>query len=97
MPLGWVVFSAILTVATIRSSMAFFGLFSTVTMAFLMNAIGYYNDSDENFIKAGGYFGLVASLLAWYIAFAEVWNGGNSYIHLPLGQFPWAERSYPHV
>ena len=67
-----------------------------------MLAIGYYDESNENFIKVGGYFGLIASLLAWYNAFAEVWNVGNSYIRLPPGQFPWAEnltidRRSPHM
>jgi len=61
-------------------------------MAFLILAIGYYNDSNESVIKVGGYFGLIAPLLAWYNAFAEAWNVGNSYLDLPLGQFPWAEK-----
>jgi hypothetical protein len=30
---------------------AFFGLFFTVTMAFLMLAIGYYDESNENLSK----------------------------------------------
>jgi len=92
MDLGWFVFSARLTICTIRSSIAFFGLFFTVTMAFLKFAIGYYDESNEVFIKVGGYFGLIASLLAWYNAIAEVWNIGNSDIRLPLGQFSWAEK-----
>jgi succinate-acetate transporter protein len=66
-------------------------------MAFLMLAIGYCDESNEIFIKVGGYFGLIASLLAWYNAFAEVLNVGNSYIPLPLGQFPWAEKGRLHI
>ena len=90
MALGRFIFSASLTICTIRSSIAFFGLFFTV--AFLMLAIGYYDESNEIFIKVGRYFGFIASLLAWYNAFAEVWNVGSSYVRLPLGQFPWAEK-----
>ena len=85
-------------VGTIRSSVAFFGLFFTLTMAFLLLAIGFYLGENMIWIKAGGWFGLVTALLAWYNAVASVWNEGNSYITVPLGKFPWAESqtSRPH-
>ena len=94
---GWGIFAALLTVSTLRSSVVFFALFSTVTIAFILLAIGYYLQENVNFIKAGGYLGLLVSFLAWYNAFAGVWNKGNSWITLPLGQFPWAEKGRPHV
>ena len=90
-------FTGFMTVGTLRSSVAFFGLFFTLTMAFLMLAIGYYRGKDTNFIKAGGYFGLITALFAWYNALSGVWNKGNSFIQLPVGQFPWAEKGHPHV
>lgn len=86
-----------LTVGTLRSSVAFFGLFLTLTIAFLMLAIGYYLGENTNWIKAGGWFGLVTALLAWYNALAGVLNEGNSYLTIPLGQFPWAEKGHAHV
>jgi succinate-acetate transporter protein len=95
--LGWCLFTGFLCVGTLRSSVAFFGLFFTLTMAFLMLAIGYYRGEDENFLKAGGYFGLFTALFAWYNAMAGLWNPGNSYISLPLGQFPWAAKGRRHV
>ena len=90
-------FTAFLTVATLRSSVAFFGLFFTLTMAFLMLAISNYMGGEVNFQKAGGAFGLVTAMFAWYNALAGVWNTSNSFITLPLGQFPWAEKGRPHV
>jgi len=93
----WCLFTAFLTVATLRSSVAFFGLFFTLTMAFMMLAISYYKGGDVAFQKAGGWFGLITALFAWYNAVAGVWNTGNSWITLPLGQFPWAEKGHPHV
>lgn len=83
--------------ATVRSSVAFFGLFSIVATTFLMLAVGYYRNSDENFIKAGGYLGLIGSVLAFYNAFAAVWNVEKSFFDLPVGEFPWAEKSRIHV
>jgi uncharacterized protein len=82
-----------LTVGTIRSSVAFFSLFLCLTMAFLLLAIGHYLGEDQDFLKAGGWFGLVTALLAWYNALAGLWNKGNSFITVPLGQFPWAENA----
>lgn len=41
---------------------------------------------------AGGVFGLITATLAWYNAAAGLWNKGNSFIQLPLGHFPWAEK-----
>lgn len=61
-------------------------------MAFLLLAIGYYRGEDETFLKAGGWFGLVTALLAWYNALAGLLNRGNSFITVPLGTFPWADN-----
>src|SRR5271170_3921821 len=94
---GWFIFTGFLTVGTLRSSVVFFGLFFTLTMAFLMLAIGYYIGDSKNWIKAGGWFGLITALFAWYNAMAALWNPGNSFIKLPVGQFPWAEKGHPHV
>ena len=64
-------------------------------LAFIMLAIGYYLGENESWIKAGGWFGLLAALFAWYNAVAALWNPSNSYIQLPMGQFPWAEKGRP--
>ena len=62
----------------------------------MLLAIGAYVN-NINFTKAGGWFGLLTALFAWYNAVAGLWNQSNSYIKLPLGQFPWAEKGRPHV
>jgi uncharacterized protein len=94
---GWGIFTFFLTVGTLRSSIAFFGLFFTLTITFILLAIGYYLNDNTNWTKAGGWFGLITALFAWYNAVAALWNPGNSFIKLPLGQFPWAEKGRPHV
>jgi succinate-acetate transporter protein len=94
---GWFMFTLFMTVATLRSSFALFGLFFTLTMAFMFLAIGYYKGADENFLKAGGWFGLITAMFAWYNAMAAIWNRDNSFIVLPVGQFPWAVKGRPHV
>jgi len=93
----WMVFTFFLTVGALRSSIAFFGLFFFLTITFMCLAIGYYLGESENWLKAGGWFGLLTALFAWYNAVAALWTTGNSFVKLPLGNFPWAEAGRPHV
>jgi uncharacterized protein len=95
--LGWSIFTWFLVVGTLRSSIAFFGLFFTLAIAFLMLSIGWFRGQDAAFIKAGGYFGLFTALFAWYNACAGIWHEGNAFFKLPLGQFPWAEKGRASV
>jgi uncharacterized protein len=89
--LGWFIFTVIMLVATLRTHLALFALFGTLTMAFLFLAIGEYSGMLI-FHRMGGGFGLITALLAWYNAAAGIWNTKNSFIKLPLGEFPWAEK-----
>jgi hypothetical protein len=81
-----------MTVGTIRSSITNFGLFLTLGFAFLSLAIGHYRGGDQVYLKMGGYLGLISASLGWYLVCAGIWNKGNSYITLPLGEFSWAEK-----
>jgi uncharacterized protein len=73
---GWFIFTTVLVLCTLRSTLAFFLLFFTLDMAFLLLAIGYLQAKDGTpdaaVIKAGGVFGLLASFAAWYNAFAGI-------------------------
>ena len=70
MYIGWGIFTFFLLIGTLRSSVAFFLLFFTLTLAFFMLATGYYLDENQSWIKAGGWFGLMTASLAWYNAVA---------------------------
>ena len=78
---GWFIFTFLLLICTLRSTLAFFLLFFTLDMAFLMLGIGYLqNDSGEpqaQLIKAGGGFGILAAFLAWYNALAGMADSSN--------------------
>jgi succinate-acetate transporter protein len=67
--IGWFIFTTILLICTLRSTVAFFLLFFFLDLAFLMLAIAHFQTSDgmENIPcnKAGGYFGLFAAFMAW--------------------------------
>jgi len=95
---GWFVFTTILLLCTLKSTVAFFLLFFTLDMAFLMLAIAYMNenaahDPNPSCVKAGGAFGLAAAFLAWYNALAGIADTSNSFFIIPVAHFPWSEKS----
>jgi succinate-acetate transporter protein len=47
---------------------------------------------NENVIKAGGFFALLAAFLAWWCAFAGIADDSNSFFIAPALYFPWSER-----
>lgn len=80
---------------TIKTNWAFFLLFFFLDMAFLLLAVGHFEEPalgkvNEALIKAGGFFGLLAAFLAWYNAIAGIANESNSFFRFPLGPLPWA-------
>ncbi len=75
---GWFIFTTILLLLTLRSTVMFFMLFFTLDLAFLMLACGAFatdNGAAASAMKlnqAGGAFGMLAAFLAWYNAFAGI-------------------------
>lgn len=75
---GWFIFTTLLLLCTLRSTVAFFLLFLTVDLAFLFLATGQYAADMRNasaalaLQKSGGFFGLLAAFLAWYNALAGI-------------------------
>jgi succinate-acetate transporter protein len=94
--MGWFIFTFILLICTLRSTVAFFALFFTLDIAFLLLGIGYLQSTEagpnEGCIKGGGYFGLFAAFLAWYNALAGLADNSNSFFVVPVAHFPWSEK-----
>ncbi|KAK5110907.1 hypothetical protein LTR62_005445 [Meristemomyces frigidus] len=94
--MGWFIFTFILMLCTLRSTVAFFLLFFTLDMAFLMLGLGYLlNGSgapNGGCIKAGGAFGILAAFLAWYNALAGIADPSNSFFLIPVAHFPWSDK-----
>ena len=71
-----------------RSTVAFFSLFFSLDMAFMLLGIGYlHRDAagmpNPPIIKAGGFFALLAAFLAWYNALAGIADDSNRQVFLP--------------
>ncbi|KAK4108348.1 hypothetical protein N656DRAFT_437924 [Canariomyces notabilis] len=95
---GWFIFTTILLLCTLRSTVMFFLLFFTLDLAFLMLACGHYasdNGATQSALMlqhAGGGFGMLAAFLAWYNAFAGIADSSNSFFLIPVFHFPWSEK-----
>jgi len=94
--MGWFIFTTILLICTLRSTVAFFLLFFTLDLAFLFLGVGYLQADaagpKTTLIKAGGYFGLFAAFLAWYNALAGIADNSNSFFVIPVAHFPWSDK-----
>lgn len=94
---GWFIFTTILLLCTLRSTVAFFLLFFTLDLAFLFLFLGHLyttpaGKTNASLIKCGGYFGLFAAFLAWYNAFAGIADDSNSFFVIPVAHFPWSVK-----
>lgn len=95
---GWFIFTTILLLCTLRSTVMFFLLFFTLDLAFLFLACAHYaadngaTSSASGLKKAGGVFGMFAAFLAWYNAFAGIADSSNSFFLIPVWHFPWSEK-----
>ncbi|KAH9892127.1 GPR1/FUN34/yaaH family-domain-containing protein, partial [Xylariomycetidae sp. FL2044] len=95
---GWFIFTFILLLCTLRSTVMFFLLFFTLDMAFLMLACGEFAKANgaagsaTRLAQAGGGFGILAAFLAWYNAFAGMADSSNSFFLIPVFHFPWSEK-----
>jgi len=92
--IGWFIFTFLLVMCTVRSTVAFFGLFFTLDLTFLLLACGYFT-GKEGVTKAGGWFGIITAFIAWYNAFAGIANKENSYIDVKPLFMPGAHRISP--
>jgi len=95
---GWFIFTTILLLCTLRSTIAFFLLFFTLDLAFLMLMCSDYAANNgaaatsKTLQQAGGGFGMLAAFLAWYNAFAGIADSSNSFFLIPVFHFPWSEK-----
>jgi succinate-acetate transporter protein len=74
--IGWFIFTTVLLICTLRSTVAFFLLFFFLDLAFLFLAIARFQAvagaPNVSINKAGGYFGIFAAFMAWYNALAGI-------------------------
>ncbi|KIW30342.1 uncharacterized protein PV07_06092 [Cladophialophora immunda] len=94
--MGWFIFTFLLLICTLKSTVAFFLLFFTLDLAFLMLGCSYLvlenGAPHTGLTRAGGAFGILAAFLAWYNALAGIADTSNSFFIVPVLHFPWSEK-----
>jgi succinate-acetate transporter protein len=71
--LAWTVFTMYMVVASLRTTGVIATVFVILFVTFILLTIGNLGNYP-NFVKAGGWFGLVTAALAWYGSMAGVTN-----------------------
>lgn len=89
--LGWSIFTFMLSLCAMKSTLAFFSLFFLLAVTFLLLAIGELAPSHGSKV-AGGVVGVVVAFIAWYNAYAGVANKQNSYLRVHALQLPVFEK-----
>lgn len=77
--LGWTIFTFMLTLCTLKSTVAFCSLFVCLTITFLLLTVGDFT-GKVGVTRAGGVVGVITAFIAWYNAFAGTANKTNSYL-----------------
>jgi hypothetical protein len=94
--MGWFIFTFILLICTLKSTVAFFLLFFTLDLAFLFLGCSFLvlenGAPHTGLTRAGGAFGILAAFLAWYNALAGIADTSNSFFIVPVLHFPWSEK-----
>lgn len=81
--LGWTIFTAYMTIASLRTTGAIAAVFTALTLTFLFLCIGAFADST-GWTKLGGWFGMLTAALAWYASFAAVTNATFKRTMMPV-------------
>jgi succinate-acetate transporter protein len=94
---AWFIFTTLLTLLTLRSTLAFASLFVILDAAFLCLACAEtfavsHASMAGAFQKAGGSLGLIAAFLAWYNMFAGMADKTNFWFAIPVSHLPWSDQ-----
>jgi succinate-acetate transporter protein len=82
--LMWAIFTAYMSVAATRTTGAVLGVFVMLTLTFVALTIGWLDNHNSNWIKVGGWLGLITAAVAWYASFAAVTNSTFKRVVLPV-------------
>ena len=82
--LMWAIFTAYMTVAALRTTGAVLAVFALLTLTFIALAIGWLDNHNSDWIKVGGWLGLVTAAAAWYASFAGVTNSTFRRVVMPV-------------
>lgn len=80
----WFIGTFIFLIAALRTNVASIALFGSLSMTFILLAAAHFTNSN-NTSKAGGVFGIITALIAYYGGAAQLFTKQDSYLTLPVG------------
>lgn len=72
--LGWLIFTAYMTIAALRTNVAVLCVFLTLSATYLLLTLAELGVATSTLLPIGGYVGIACGVTAWYVAFAHVVN-----------------------
>ncbi|KAL3476976.1 GPR1/FUN34/yaaH family-domain-containing protein [Aspergillus californicus] len=95
--LAWFIFTVLMTLCTLKSTVAFCSLFLSADVALLLLGIAYIHRDAQGMPnpplrQAGGFFSILAGFLCWYNGFAGIADSSNTFFVPPVIHFPWSEQ-----
>lgn len=82
--LGWTIFTALMFLGTLRSTVALMAVFALLLVTFALLTIGELAGS-AGATMLGGYLGIITAIAAWYTALAGLLVSSKSVFTLPVG------------
>lgn len=82
--LAWTIYTALLTICVLRTNVALVSLLVLLLLTFLSLTIGFLA-GVATLHTVGGYLGIIASFVAWYLGLAGILPYINPRISLPVG------------
>lgn len=83
--LSWCIFTILMAICAARTNCVLFSILVLLTITFFCLAVGHFEGNNLEWRRAGGLFGIIISLEAWYMAVAVLLTQENSFFQLPLG------------
>jgi succinate-acetate transporter protein len=85
--ISWGIFTFILWIGTLRSTVALSSMFFVLTLTFFFLASGHlaHLGAGNYPTRVGGGLGIVTALLAWYNAAAGLYVPSATFVRLPVG------------
>ncbi|KAL4401725.1 Meiotically up-regulated protein 86 protein [Malassezia pachydermatis] len=94
---SWFIFTFLLLLCTLKSTVMFFLLFFLLDLTFLLLGCAYLRHSGgaphTGLLRAGGAFGVLTAFAAWYNAYAGIANDSNTFLVVPAIYFPWSPNA----
>lgn len=88
----WFIFTFLLTLCTVKSTVVFFSLFVAVDFAILLAEIGYFHHNALDAPNTPGYQNYRCVFAAWWVMLAGIADSSYSFFIMPVFHFPWLKK-----